>query len=110
MTSEQWQWVSAVLQSVISVEAENGDPDDLINDAQHIVEQGWAQLTGWYRGSTESYPWPACINRATVHIDARLWAFATRCLDRWIEVVANIDTVESAQLRSVRGLIAGQSQ
>ena len=54
MPAQQWRRVERVLDNVVNVEAENGDPQGLVDAGVQILREGWRQTSGWTPETTGS--------------------------------------------------------
>ncbi|MEH1058902.1 hypothetical protein V6U89_27290 [Micromonospora sp. CPCC 206171] len=106
MSSRQWRSVNSVLDNVVNVEAENGDPDDLIAAGTQILREGWHQITGWTE-TTASTGWPHDDQEVTVALSGAQWRYVISCLDRWHEVT---DEKSAAELSLIRELVVSQAE
>ncbi|NJP31055.1 hypothetical protein [Micromonospora thermarum] len=109
MTTEQWRSVDRVVDNEISVEAENGDPRQVLGPAIGIREAGWEQVADWTRGVASSGAWPPDDQEVVVELSGAQWELVVECLARWGAVTSSGgNDIGAARLRSIRDLVVDQ--
>ncbi|MGK5444047.1 hypothetical protein ACSNN7_19835 [Micromonospora sp. URMC 105] len=110
MATRQWRSVNGVLDNVVNVEAENGDPHGLIATGIQILREGWRQTSGWTPETTGAGNWPPDDQEVTVSLTGAQWSYVISCLDRWYDVERFGGASTSSELPLIRELVISQAQ
>lgn len=110
MPARQWRRVNRVLDNVVNVEAENGDPHDLVEAGVQILREGWRQTSGWTPETTGSTDRPHDDQEVTVSLTGAQWRYVISCLDRWHEVEGGSGKSTAAELLLIRELVVSQAE
>jgi hypothetical protein len=106
MTVRQWQIIDGTMDNTVSVEAENGDPDNVVEAGRSIREAGWDQVAHWTPGVPGSGKWPPDNQMVTVTLTRGQWALAASSLDRWADIK---DPEDAAVSRAICDLVRSQA-
>jgi hypothetical protein len=110
MPARQWRRVNRVLDNVVNVEAENGDPHGLVATGIQILGEGWRQISGWTPETTGSTDWPHDDQEVAVSLTGAQWSYVISRLDQWHEVERTLGTSTAGELLLIRELVVSQAE
>lgn len=110
MPARQWRRVDRVLDNVVNVEAENGDPHGLVETGVQILREGWRQISGWTPETTGFTDWPHDDQEVTVSLTGAQWTYVISCLDRWYDVQRLGHKSAAAELLLIREIVFSQAE
>ena len=110
MPARQWRRVDRVLDNVVNVEAENGDPHGLVEAGVQILREGWRQTSGWTPETTGSTDRPHDDQEVTVSLNGAQWTYVISCLDRWGNVERSLGKNTATELLLIRELVISQAE
>lgn len=106
----QWRMVDRVLDNVVNVEAEKGDPHGLMEAGVQILQEGWRQMSGSTADTTGSTDWPHGDQEVTRSLSGTQWTYVISCLDRWCHVERAAGASSATDLLLIREIVVGQAE
>jgi hypothetical protein len=110
MPARQWRRVDGVVDNVVSVEAEDGDPHHLVATGMQVRREGWRQTLGWTPETPVSTDEPHDDQEVTVSLTGTQWRYVISCLERWYNVQRLGGKSTAAELLLIRDLVISQAE
>ncbi|MGW4995140.1 hypothetical protein ACWEQ3_47485 [Streptomyces mirabilis] len=97
--------IDATLDNDISVEGQDGDPNQTVELAISIRHAGWAALPDWPEDAAELESWVRPGQIVTMALTGPQWNLIVTALDRWAAVAGSRGTSEGAEkAREIRAI------
>jgi hypothetical protein len=105
METRQWLIIDGTIDNEVSVEAESGDPRNVVDLGSSIRQAGWDQIPGWPHEVEGFKHWPAPGQTSMMTLSRTQWDLVISGLERWAAVEEADDAEQS---RAIAALVRAQ--